>query len=764
MGKLINLAPIAGTILAIAAMLSIALPGVFASEIETQRRTSQIDKDTVALWLFDEFSYPYTTLTDASPYARADLRLMEGGEMGAGKFGRALRVRGGGPAVAYAGFSGKVPEEELREPAGMPSGLWGPTEASEYLLNGLAGRQWTVEFWLRLEETDRKATLIDLGRAYLPGFSIHYDGFAFDLWSHYSGVRMQCPARLVPADWHHIAFVRDGSEFAYFVDGKVQAMAEVASFPIERLPDPEKAKDYEHESRGFEVMDSEQRRQRRFNFAIGGDRRGANTVNLSMDELRISRVARYKGDFTPRSFSANFGPHMRAAAIADGPPPLFDLESASLPLSFGTRKHLFIDDAILDRKENLEITLNHPFGKEPVVTDFKIGKASWRPSVYDVDGIIHMAIPEGYSSNEGTTFLATSHDGLTFVLEEPAITDTPLYGAFFKDLNPHVPADERYKLNAFVANRGMYFYTSADGRQWKRNETIQLPLRSGGGGECYWDDQRGLYVSYLKRDSSACTKAHPCERMKGHRATVFYASNPLNPWPFNPVEEPYFEGWPFPVVTGEGAVGFYPTESGWVYRTRAIKYPWAPDVYLAFIWRYPGDDGARHVELAVSRDGQKWSFFGANWYFPPGAAEEEIGIYGMIRRGDELWQYVDEGGAHGGSAPRSYSRFRQRIDGFVSLDAKGAVGTATTLPLRFEGRRLLLNVVSEGWLRVAVTDESGLEYPGFGLRDCDPISMDATEYEVSWQDPDDLSSLAGKSVRLRFEMQDTKLFAFEFRD
>ena len=758
-----NLTPTATAIFRIAVMLPIALSAEVASGTVAQVSTTLNDRDTVGLWLFDEFSYPYTTLTDASPYAKADLRLMEGGETVPGQFGHALYVRGGGPAVSYAGFAGKVPEEELRERDGMPSGLWGPTEASEYLLKGIAGRGWTIEFWLKLGEAERGVTLIDFGQAYQPGFIIHYDGFAFDLRNHYASVQARCPARLSPSQWHHIAFVRDGSRFRHFVDGASQAVAKVSSLPFQTLPDPEKPKDYEHESRGFEEMDSEQRRRQRFNFAIGGDRRGADSMNVSMDELRISSVVRYDGDFEPRTFSANFGVGAQAAAIANGPPLLFDPEPVSLPLNLGARRHVFIDDAILDEKEHLEITMNHPFGKEPIAKDFKIEKSSWRPSVYDVDGVIFLAIPEGYSSNEGTTFLATSHDGLTFTMKGPIITESPLYGAFFEDLNPNAPAIERYKLNAFVANRGMYFYTSADGKNWRRNETTQLPLRSGGGGECFWDDQRGLYVSYIKRDSSACTEVYPCEKMKGHRASVFFSRELLKPWPFNAVVKPYFEGWPFPVVTGEGAVGFYPTESGWVYRTRAIKYPWAPDVYMAFIWRYPGDDRARHVDLAVSRNGRDWSFFGTNWYFPPGAAEEEVSIYGMIRRGKEIWQYVDEGGAHGGSASRSYYRYRQRLDGFVSLDAKEPVGKATTLPLRFEGRQLLLNVASEGWLRIAVTDESGLEYPGFGLSDCDPVSADSTEHRVSWQGNHDIGSFAGKSVRLRFELQNTKLYSFEFR-
>ena len=71
------------------------------------------DSDVAALWLFDEFTYPHTTLTDASESAKADLCLMDGGIMVAGKYGNALQVTGSDYAVCYAGFAGKVPQEEM---------------------------------------------------------------------------------------------------------------------------------------------------------------------------------------------------------------------------------------------------------------------------------------------------------------------------------------------------------------------------------------------------------------------------------------------------------------------------------------------------------------------------------------------------------------------------------------------------------------------------------------------------------------------------
>ncbi|MHC4659099.1 MAG: LamG domain-containing protein, partial [Planctomycetota bacterium] len=714
--------------------------------------------DVVGLWLFDEFTYPHTTFTDASEYAKADLHLMEGGRMDTGKYGRALEVIGTDYALCYAGFSGKVAEEELRERDGTPSGLWGPTEGPEAVLGGLAGNTWTIELWINLSSVGGNITIIDMGQAYDPGLSLTFNGSVFELKNYYAGVKATCPTRLSTGGWHHAAFTRDGSTVRFYLDGTGQAVSAVSSISVQPTPDLQKPKDREHESRGFETMDFEQRRQNRFNLAIGSDRHAKNLMRGKIDEMRISRVVQYSANFSPKSFSRNYGVGAPRPSAANGPPLLFDPEPVSVPLKFGARKYVFIDDAIIDKRVNMQITMNHPYGKQSLVKDFRLKKSSLRPSVFDVDGVIFMTMPESYSSNEGLTFLATSPDGLSFTMKGRIIPETPMYGSFFKDLNPNVTAAEQYKVNAFVGNRGMYFYMSGDGINWRRNETIQLPLRSGGEGECYWDDQRGRYVSYIKRDSSFNTKEYPRTGHKGHRAPMFATNEILKAWPFKALSKPYFEGWPFPAVTGEGQEGFVAQEYGGVYRTRAIKYPWAPDVYLAFIWRYPGDDKARHTELAVSRNGEDWSLFGRNWYIPIGPTEEELSMYGLIRRGDEIWQYVDEGGAHGGDEERSYYRYKQRLDGFVSLDAGSTTATATTLPLKFQGSKLVLNIKATGSAKVAITDKNGKVIPGFDFDDCDHIKGDFVEKTVTWKGNGNVKALAGKTVRLKFQMQNTKLY------
>src|SRR5262249_61657776 len=111
---------------------------------------------------------------------------------------------------------------------------------------------------------------------------------------------------------------------------------------------------------------------------------------------------------------------------------------------------------------------------------------------------------------------------------------------------------------------------------------------------------------------------------------------------------------------------------------------------------------------------------------------------------------------------RAAARVKQRLDGFVSLDAVGEPGTATTRPLVFAGDRLVLNVAAQGAVRVGLLDEQGRAVPGFAASDCDPLQTDSTGATVTWHGRSDVRALAGKVVRVRFELREAKLFAFQF--
>jgi hypothetical protein len=138
--------------------------------------------------------------------------------------------------------------------------------------------------------------------------------------------------------------------------------------------------------------------------------------------------------------------------------------------------------------------------------------------------------------------------------------------------------------------------------------------------------------------------------------------------------------------------------------------------------------------------------------------------YGLIRRGNEIWQYTEDDTGPHGSGQRRCFRTRQRLDGFVSLDAGIETGRIRTRPFVFEGQHLALNVLSNGEVRVAILDETGNSLPGYGLPDCDPIQGDSIDQKVSWKGRTSVRPLEGTVVQLEFEMQDAKLFAFEFLD
>ena len=234
-----------------------------------------------------------------------------------------------------------------------------------------------------------------------------------------------------------------------------------------------------------------------------------------------------------------------------------------------------------------------------------------------------------------------------------------------------------------------------------------------------------------------------------------------------------------------------------IYTTKALKYPWAPDTYLAFpavYFHYQKDgpptrrilgepergrgSGVVESQIAVSRDGLDWTRYPRPAYVPIGGdgTNREHMLFvtqGMVRRGNEIWQYV---GGHGGSGTAYHSpyakekpaplyRYVQRLDGFVAAEASYTGGTFTTKPFRFEGTLLKLNIDTgaTGYAQVGFLDEKGSPIPGYSVDDCVYINGDFIDTSVEWlKHGSDISALAGKPVQLVFRMRGTKLFAMQF--
>ena len=62
-----------------------------------------------------------------------------------------------------------------------------------------------------------------------------------------------------------------------------------------------------------------------------------------------------------------------------------------------------------------------------------------------------------------------------------------------------------------------------------------------------------------------------------------------------------------------------------------------------------------------------------------------------------------------------------------------------------------------------IQDAEGRPLPGWTEKDCQYTVGDEIERPVLWKNGGDLSTLAGKSVRLRFVMWDADLYAIRFQ-
>ena len=184
------------------------------------------------------------------------------------------------------------------------------------------------------------------------------------------------------------------------------------------------------------------------------------------------------------------------------------------------------------------------------------------------------------------------------------------------------------------------------------------------------------------------------------------------------------------------------------------------------------------LNLAYSRDGFHWDRPDRSPFIP--ATRQDTWDRGYVQsvgglcliRGDKLWFYyigfqgnakrlsphwLENGMYDRGSTGVAFLR----RDGFASLDAADQPRTLTTRPVRFSGKHLFVNLAADkGALRAEVLDEHNKPIEPFTLANCVSLRADSTLEPVRWTGADDLSSLTGRPVRFRFELESGSLYAF----
>jgi hypothetical protein len=169
-------------------------------------------------------------------------------------------------------------------------------------------------------------------------------------------------------------------------------------------------------------------------------------------------------------------------------------------------------------------------------------------------------------------------------------------------------------------------------------------------------------------------------------------------------------------------------------------------------WQRPD----RHPFIACSRKKGTWN---------RGYLHSAGGV--CLIMGDELYFYF---GAWSGISPKFGEHMYAggstgiavlRRDGFASMDAGEAMGSLTTPPFTFKGKHLFVNVNSKaGELRTELLNSTGEVIGAFSRENCVPIHSDRTRQVVTWEGGNDLSSLSGHALRIKFYLRKGQLYSF----
>jgi len=782
--------------------------------------------ETVALWLFDEpvGLYPSTPL-EATKGIDAPLVLGLGGSVVEGRFGRALSTEAFPPVVIPSKGEETAALHRFAIPAGrtMEPLSWHNAQFTALMTGGerqirkevsfasatrtelnLGEFDWTVEFWFRARASSGAGVVFELGtgprgeNVQVTRLQVDVSRATFLLENQAGGGRYSISSSAEtlqqPGQWHHYAFVHRVAteELTHFVNGRRQSVVAVPGF--KRLPAGNE--DY---------------------LSVGRDARWARPLPGALDELHFARGRLHETDFSP----ASLAPPTPQVDLRPSQPLLFSpAQPRAAVVTLGSRKHLFLDDALLERREHITFSVHPPTRIERVLEG---GQGQFRKHltvVEDSEGVIRLfnGGPDDYLmvhvSKDGVNFTEPDtglhhKDRRNIVIAEPAPLGRPI-------IDPNGPSEHRWKYVSGLEGRGVYLYTSPDGWTWKRHRPAVLSFRSGSQSGFFYDDQRGRYIGYHRT-------GFPRSAGGGTRREFVMSetANLYQPWPVpllateqvfeiaktRPLRTPH--PWWLdngPLTPGDFGVElptiFQPDEridpsgSG-VYVPKADKYPWAPDAYLAFPSMYfdyeePLQPATRRVlyedksrglgsglvetQVAVSRDGVRWTRHPSPAYLQVGeySGHPLNQIYiaeGMVRRGKEIWQYFFGNVEYHSPARRvrgggGVYRAVQRLDGFVSADAPyDRLGTLVTRLLTFEGKRLELNINTGamGYAQVGLEDAQGRPIPGFGLDDCVYINGNFVAHPVEWLGRGtDLSAMAGRPLRLIIKMRGASLHALQF--
>lgn len=453
------------------------------------------------------------------------------------------------------------------------------------------------------------------------------------------------------------------------------------------------------------------------------------------------------------------------------------------PIEIASRLELFVDHHFIDKLAGVSLVLERP--RDEGIA-FRFDKP-WEGAFCGYATIIHdgplyrcyyRGLPaSGRDGSEAeVTCVAESKDGISWTKPELGLFEVrgtkanniilaglaPFSHNFcpMLDTRKGVPKDQRYKALAGTRSSGLVAFVSEDGLHWKKLQEKAVFTKGAFDSQNvpFWSEHEQSYLCYFRVFE------------KGIRRIARTTSKD-------------FITWTEPVMMGYGD---RPIEH--LYTNQTSPYFRAPHLYVGTAARFmpnrqvltPEQAKAIGVDpgyfkdcsdgvLLTSRGGDQYDRTFMEGFLSPGIGLENwvsrtnYPALNIVQTGPaEMSLYANQNYGQPTSHLRRYSL---RLDGLAAVSAPYVEGEMRTKPLTFTGKELVLNFATSaaGGIRVEIQDASGKAISGFALADSVETIGNEIERAVRWKSGSDVSSLAGKPVRLRFVMRDTRLFSLRFR-
>jgi hypothetical protein len=487
------------------------------------------------------------------------------------------------------------------------------------------------------------------------------------------------------------------------------------------------------------------------------------------------------------------------------------LMAAETPLEIGDRRELFVDDYLISSMKNADLKVHEPVRKNVALHCDKPweGSGCGYTTVMQDGDLYRMyfhgwQVPlSGSKSHPVNIAYAESKDGINWYRPNLGICEfegnknnslimTEINGGAchdftpFIDTRPGVTPDAKYKaigrgpVPKSNKPRGIWVFKSADAIHWTpmADKAVYTDGAFDTQNIALWSPIEGQYVLYYRVFSEG--------GYSGFRKVQRAVSDDFIHWKKDTVLE-FTEGGPCPEAQ---------------YYVNQIKpYYRAPHILIGFPARYV-DNGVTastyqlcdpeerrrraktqtrygsavtDTVLITSRDGKTFRQ-SDDVFLRPGLRTTHGWAYGD----NYLAYHVVETAPTEDDMPRELSlygtesyftgdwsrirRYTLRIDGFVSVHAKNKQGEMTTKPLVFNGKELSINfrTSAAGMVRAELQGADGKPIPGFTLADSDKIYGDSLDRKVGWKGKTDVSSLAGRPVRIHFTLKEADLYSLKF--